>query len=519
MPDLVGQQWGNYRLLRVLGHGGFAEVYLGQHLLLSTQQAAIKILSIRLNKEVILDFKQEAVTIASLVHPHIVRVLDFDVTEGIPFLVMDYAPNGSLRQHHRPGEQVSLSTALSYVQQIADGLQYAHDARIIHRDIKPGNMLIGRRGDILLSDFGIATIAHHTSSMRSIAYAGTPAYMAPEQLQNRPVPASDQYALAVVVYEWLCGQLPYQGDPFALGMQHLTAPIPSLRIYNNTLLPAIEAVVQQAMAKDPNERFGSVQAFAAALKEVSSVPSSAQTTIYPSAQPTQTPILPMTPVPLNKTQTNAAGCEIELKNGHTCGIQAIGRCTTCGRAFCPTHQAHKWYNGPFPYVDMCARCLAVEEAEAVRRWKEAHAPYEYFKSGTARTALLTAGAPLVDIYEIDRKCKAGLFGGRYVDVATLIGRGWILGEFKWASRWKFYESSNHGVFDENCLTALLDLDISDNDPRYWRYRDHCGLVPVQPYSRGYEALTGVFKGNQQTEDLEGWREVMQAVKGLIGESS
>ena len=116
------------------------------------------------------------------------RVLDFDVTEGIPFLVMDYAPNGSLRQHHRLGEQVPLSTVISYVQQIADGLQYAHNQKHIHRDIKPDNMLIGRHDEILLSDFGIATIAHRTSSMRSIAYAGTPAYMAPEQLQNRPVP-------------------------------------------------------------------------------------------------------------------------------------------------------------------------------------------------------------------------------------------------------------------------------------------------------------------------------------------
>src|SRR5215469_13233071 len=127
MNDRIGQQFGNYRLVRLLGRGGFAEVYLGQHIRLSSQKAALKILSTRLNDRDIQAFEQEAETIASLIHPHIVRVLDFDITDGVPFLVMDYAPNGSLRQRHRLGEQLPLPTILSYTQQIADGLQYAHD--------------------------------------------------------------------------------------------------------------------------------------------------------------------------------------------------------------------------------------------------------------------------------------------------------------------------------------------------------------------------------------------------------
>src|SRR3989442_8360888 len=122
MTDRVGQQLGNYRLLRLLGRGGFAEVYLGQHLRLN-MQAAIKVLHTELaDADDIKHFQQEAETIASLKHPHIVRVLDFDVKDGVPFLVMDYAPNGTLRLRHLRGVPLPLSIIFSYVQQVADAL-------------------------------------------------------------------------------------------------------------------------------------------------------------------------------------------------------------------------------------------------------------------------------------------------------------------------------------------------------------------------------------------------------------
>jgi serine/threonine protein kinase len=195
--DLIGQQLGNYRVVKLLGRGGFAEVYLGQHIRLS-KQAAIKVLHAHLSDAEIRGFEQEARTIAELEHPHIVRVLDFDVSNGIPFLVMDYCPDGSLRQRHPKGECVPLSTVVSYTKQVAKALQYAHDQRHIHRDIKPENMLIGRYNDILLSDFGIAATAHSTSSMSTQLPVGTIPYMAPEQIQAQARPASDQYALGVV---------------------------------------------------------------------------------------------------------------------------------------------------------------------------------------------------------------------------------------------------------------------------------------------------------------------------------
>jgi len=156
MTDRVGQQVGNYRLTRLLGKGGFAEVYLGGRRRLHNQ-AAVKVLYTRLaSHNEVQGFEREAQTVAHLKHPHIVRVLDYDVEEDTPFLVMDYAPNGTLRRKHPRESIVPLTTIVAYVKQIADALQYAHGHRVIHRDVKPENLLIGEHDELLLSDFGIA---------------------------------------------------------------------------------------------------------------------------------------------------------------------------------------------------------------------------------------------------------------------------------------------------------------------------------------------------------------------------
>jgi len=266
VADLIGQQLGNYRLVRLLGRGGYAEVYLGQHVRLNIQ-AAIKVQHLRLENQEITNFQEEAQTIASLLHPHIVRVLDFDVQDGLPFLVMDYAPNGSLRYRHPRGTPLPLPLVVSYVTQVAAALQYAHDQRLIHRDVKPDNMLLGRRNEVMLSDFGIATIAHHTSTQSTQVMAGTIPYMAPEQIQGRPRPASDQYALGIVIYEWLTGERPFQGSFTEIASQHILAPPPPLSEKVPTLLPEVEQVVLRALEKDPRRRFGSVRAFATALEQ------------------------------------------------------------------------------------------------------------------------------------------------------------------------------------------------------------------------------------------------------------
>jgi WD40 repeat protein len=267
MAERVGQQLGNYRLVSLLGEGGFAEVYLGEHIHLGTQ-AAIKVLHAQLTSNEMEQFRLEARTIAHLEHPHIVRILDFGIEGKTPFLVMSYAPNGTLHQRHPKGAVLPVMTIVSYMRQIADALQYAHDEKLIHRDIKPENMLIGRRNEVLLSDFGIALIAQTSRYQSTQDVIGTVAYMAPEQIQGKPRPASDQYALGIVVYEWLSGDRPFHGSFTELCAQHMFASPPSLQQKISTISPEVEQVVQTALAKDPHQRFASVQAFATALEQV-----------------------------------------------------------------------------------------------------------------------------------------------------------------------------------------------------------------------------------------------------------
>jgi serine/threonine protein kinase len=264
MTEYTGKQIGNYRILRLLGSGGFADVYLGEHVYLHTQ-AAVKILNTRLAPDSLTNFQQEAQTIASLDHPNIVRVLDFGIQDQTPFLVMAYAPNGTLRQHHPTGTRLTLFPIVDYVTQIADALQYAHDRKIIHRDIKPENVLVGANGTILLSDFGMAVLSQSSRYQGKQEVGGTVAYMAPEQLQGQASTASDQYALGIVVYEWLAGQRPFTGSFVEICSQHLLMPPPSLLQHVSDLSPLVEDAVFMALRKDPQQRFQTVKAFANAL--------------------------------------------------------------------------------------------------------------------------------------------------------------------------------------------------------------------------------------------------------------
>ena len=271
-----GQQLGNYRLTQLLGRGNFADVYLGQHIHLHTQ-AAIKVLHGRLTDNDLANFINEARVIAHLRHLHIVQVLDFGVEDTTPFLVMEYAPNGNLRQRHPQGTRLALETVLSYVRQIADALQFAHNQNLIHRDIKPENMLLGRNDDVLLSDFGIAIMYPNVRSRPSQDTAGTVPYMAPEQLQAHALPASDQYALGIVTYEWLCGERPFNGTLPEIAVKHTLVPPPSLRERVTTISPAIEEVILKALAKNPQQRFERIADFAQALEDASKAESAEHT--------------------------------------------------------------------------------------------------------------------------------------------------------------------------------------------------------------------------------------------------
>ena len=289
MGDRVGQRLGNYRVIRLLGKGGFGDVYLGEHIHLNTQ-VAIKVLQTRLVGSNLEQFRVEAQTIARLVHPHIVRIFDFGVEDDIPFLVMDYAPNGILRQRHPKGIPVPAKSIVAYVKQVAAALQYAHDRKLIHRDVKPENMLLGLTGDVLLSDFGLVLIAQSTGSQTTKEVAGTIPYMAPEQINGKPRPASDQYALGIVIYEWLSGERPFNGSFVEIATQHLMIPPAALYGRVAGVSPAMEEVVFTALAKDPQQRYASVQDLAIALEQ--------------ACERTQAP-LPVSPLPMTSSDQSS----------------------------------------------------------------------------------------------------------------------------------------------------------------------------------------------------------------------
>ncbi len=229
MEPTKGSNLGNYRLISPLGAGGFADVYLGEHIYLETR-AAIKVLHVSFEpaSEVLDRFLTEARTIAQLRHPNIVGILEFGVEHDLPYLVMEYAPHGSLRTKHPRGSILPFATVLSYVQQVAAALQYAHEHRVVHCDVKPENMLLDQDDRVLLSDFGIARVVQNTMQTQEVV--GTIYYMAPEQFDGKPLPASDQYALGVVVYQWLCGHLPFEGGNLGeIFVKHTQKPPPSMR--------------------------------------------------------------------------------------------------------------------------------------------------------------------------------------------------------------------------------------------------------------------------------------------------
>ncbi|HEY7126482.1 MAG TPA: protein kinase [Ktedonobacterales bacterium] len=305
MVNRVGQQIGNYRLLRFIKGGGFGEVYLGEHIHLNTQ-AAIKVLRAELASQKEREqFRAEARTIANLKHQHIIRVLDYDLEGETPFLVMEYAPNSTLKERYPLGQPYPPGTILPSVQQIAEGLQYAHDQHTLHLDLKPANILLDSENNVLISDFGIAVILQdHRTHQTLEGFAGTPAYAAPEQILNKPGIASDQYALATMVYHWLTGRLPFEGDAWSIGVQKLNRNPPALRAHLPEFPRAVEEVVMTALEQDYKQRYATVRAFAKAFEQACR-PTVAHPTISapsPHATPTQARL----PAPAEQPDTPAA---------------------------------------------------------------------------------------------------------------------------------------------------------------------------------------------------------------------
>lgn len=265
------QKIGRYEIKSELGRGGMATVYKAYDPL-PDREVAIKVLP----REMLHDpqfrvrFEREIKTVAALEHPAIVPVYDVGEEDGQPYFVMRYMPGGSLQDRIAQGP-ISLQETARIFSKLAPALDEAHAKGIIHRDLKPGNILFDRSGEPYISDFGIAKIAQtQAATVTGGAIIGTPAYMSPEQAQGDQVDGrSDIYALGVILYEMLSGVQPYQATtPMAVVVKHITDPIPHILDSNPNLPIDIEPIIEKAMAKSRDERFGTALELADAIAEV-----------------------------------------------------------------------------------------------------------------------------------------------------------------------------------------------------------------------------------------------------------
>lgn len=258
---------GRYRLGEVLGRGGMGEVRAAEDLRLG-RQVAVKLLRADLadDADVRRRFESEARAAAGISHPHAVAVYDAGEDEGVAYLVMERLPGATLADEMATGP-LAQDRACAVACQVLGALGAAHDRGLIHRDIKPGNVLVAADGAAKLADFGIAKVMESSDDATTGFLLGTPAYLAPERLAGHPAtPASDLYALGVVLYEALTGRKPFVGDtPFAvIHAIHQGEPEP-LGVLRPDVRPTVVAAVEQAMHADPGRRFHSAAALAGAL--------------------------------------------------------------------------------------------------------------------------------------------------------------------------------------------------------------------------------------------------------------
>jgi tRNA A-37 threonylcarbamoyl transferase component Bud32 len=279
MTDLVGQTIaGRYRVDEFLGRGGMATVYKAYQASMD-RYVALKVLPRQFmhDPSFLGRFEREAHTIAKLEHAYILPVYDYGQHEGVPYLAMRYVEGGTLadllKEHPRG---LPLDEAARLIEQVASALDCAHQAGIIHRDVKPSNVLLDKTGNTLLTDFGIAKIAEATVQFTGGGTVGTPAYMSPEQGMGKKelTPATDVYSLGIVLYEMLTGRVPFEAEtPIAIITSHVYDPPPPPRNLRADLPEAVEGVLLRALAKAPEDRYPTGGEMAAALSEAIHAPS------------------------------------------------------------------------------------------------------------------------------------------------------------------------------------------------------------------------------------------------------
>ena len=274
MKKILGER---YELGAMIGTGGMADVYLAQDVRLN-RQVAIKILRSDLARDpsFVTRFNKEALSVAALNHPGIVSVYDSgkeDSPSGaMPYIVMEYVEGKTLRELVNKGERFALNRAVEITEGILIALQYSHKNGIIHRDIKPGNIMITDNGDVKVMDFGIARALADTGATMTSTWniIGTAQYLSPEQATGTQADArSDLYSVGCLLYELLAGRPPFTGDtPVAIAYQHVSAPLVPITEIQESLDPVLNAFFSIALAKDANERYQSANAMLKDLKKL-----------------------------------------------------------------------------------------------------------------------------------------------------------------------------------------------------------------------------------------------------------
>ena len=274
MAGLTGQRIGRYEILEQIGRGGMAAVYraLDQD---NDRFVAVKVVAPHLSEDPNFEqrFRLEAQVLRDLRHPNIMPVEDYGELDGYAYLVMPFLKVGTLTDRLLEGP-VSPSYGAFLVQQISEALQYLHDEGVVHRDVKPSNILLDEQGNALLSDFGLARLQESHASLTGAMMVGTPAFIPPEQARGEKANVlSDQYSLGVILYLLTTGELPFDAEtPLAVAIKHISEPLPTIQTVSPNVPETVERVILRATAKDPGERFGSVSemnfAFQAAIAHV-----------------------------------------------------------------------------------------------------------------------------------------------------------------------------------------------------------------------------------------------------------
>ena len=262
---LLGER---YRIIDTLGEGGMANVYLAEDIILQ-RKVAVKILRLDLQNEPQTQarFQREALATSELSHPNIVSVLDVGTDHGLPYMVMEYVDGPDLKEYIRENSPLDLREVIRIMDQILSAVALAHKHNVIHRDLKPQNILMDKRGNIKIADFGIAVALNQSSITQTNSVMGSVHYMSPEQTRGGLVTKqSDIYSLGIILYELITGTVPFNGDtPVSVALKHAQEPIPSIRKKDKSVPQALENVVLKATAKDPRDRYASAQVMKADL--------------------------------------------------------------------------------------------------------------------------------------------------------------------------------------------------------------------------------------------------------------